>query len=288
MQDNNLSLFKSFYATIADLSDGEIAQYPTFTSSLQAELESLDPIAANELVQSKLIKIEPDEELLNLYNELREFQDSAMGEPYEFEPNHPFVLAIAAIAETLNEKSNHGADVLPKLQAKFQEALLARVKVNVLTSHIKSNASALNEYRFRLLENGVTNSSQLLSVEDPKSFGEFTHTQQAIAIHYLFQEALGITGVDTTRLMEFAHLLSAKKIPLSKDTGKENIRNSGIKSAFNKAWKKEDANHLNDLRFVLRFFKPLNSSGAAGIQNAVAALEKRIAKLSEKLNKEKD
>jgi hypothetical protein len=94
--------------------------------------------------------------------------------------------------------------------------------------------------------------------------------------------------VDNTRLMEFAHLLSAKKIPLNKETGKENIRNSGIKSAFNKAWKKEDTNHLSDLRFVLRFFKPFNVIGATGIQNAVTAIEKRIARISEKLNKEKD
>ena len=28
--------------------------------------------------------------------------------------------------------------------------------------------------------------------------------------------------------MEFTHLLSAKKIPLNKETGKENIRNSGV------------------------------------------------------------
>jgi len=39
---------------------------------------------------------------------------------------------------------------------------------------------------------------------------------------------------------------------------------------------------------VLRFFMPLNVSGSTGIQKAVAALEKRIAKLSEKLNKEKN
>ncbi len=170
-----------------------------------------------------------------------------------------------------------------------KQTIYTRIEVNTLNRFVAANRNALNEYRFKKLEEQLALNSQSQHQEEtPAAFGEFTHTQQAIAIHYLFQEALGVSGVDNTRLMEFAHLLSAKSIPVNKETGKANIRNSGIKSAFNKAWKKEDANHLSDLRFVLRFFKPLNVDSATGIQNAVAALEKRIARISENLSREKD
>ncbi len=285
MSDNGLSLFKAFYQSIPGLTEDDLEQYTTYSAALQSEVKDLNPVAANNLVQDKLNALKPDAELLNLYDSIRDFQFSAMGESYEFEEGHDFVSDTAAIAKRLTGKPDSGMEALPALIAQLKEALLVRLKIGILKNYLDKNASSLHEYRLKQLEQGILNNAH---TDEPKSLSEFTHTQQAIAIHYLFHEALGITGIDTTRLMEFAHLLSAKKIPRNKETWKENIRNSGIKSAFNKAWKKEDANHLADLRFVLRFFKPLDVVGATGIGNAVTALEKRIARISEKLNKAKD
>lgn len=282
------SFFRAYYSAVAEMGfeDGywQVSQTPP-----PSEIEGLDPIAANELVKEKLQALHPDEQLLDLYDAVCEHQSESFGEPYYFDEDHPFILSAAEAAKRLSGASELSLELLPQLMDATKQAIYERAEVNTLNRFVAANSAVLNEYRFRKLEERLDQSSQSPQQEEtPATFGEFTHTQQAIAIHYLFHEALGIAGVDNTRLMEFAHLLSAKSIPIHKETGKANIRNSGIKSAFNKAWKKEDANHLADLRFVLRFFKPLNVVGATGIQNAVTAIEKRIARISEKLSREKD
>ncbi len=284
MQSESLSFFEAFYRAI---SNQDVPQ--TNDLSLKADLEKLDPVEASDLIQKRLIDIQPNDELLGLYDSIKAFQQENIGEFHQFHEDHTLVEATAQMAGKLSGKSEPSLDMIPKVMAKLEEALIARAHVQTLKQYERTNAEALREYRFKKLEEQASDKLQVNDATgEVNTHSEFTHTQQAIAIHFLFHEALGILGVDNTRLMEFAHLLSAKKIPLNKETGKENIRNSGIKSAFNKAWKKEDANHLADLRFVLRFFKALNVDSSIGIQNAVAALEKRIARISEKLNREKD
>jgi hypothetical protein len=284
MKSASLSFFESLYRAISDL---ELPQ--TRDLAIKADIEGLDPVEASDLIQKRLIDIRPDDKLLNLYDCIKAFQQENIGEFHQFEENHPFVEATVQVTRELSGKTEPSLDMIPNVIAKLEEALIARAQVMTLQQYERSNADALREYRFKKLEEQA---SKKLQVNDEMggvaTHGNFTHTQQAIAIHYLFQEALGISNIDNTKLMEFAHLLSAKKIPINKETGKENIRNSGIKSAFNKAWKKEDANHLADLRFVLRFFRALNVDTNAGIQTAIAAIEKRIARISEKLNREKD
>lgn len=282
------SLFRAYYSAVAEMGF-EDGYWQASQAPLSSELTGLDPIAANELVQEKLRTLHPDEQLLNLYDAVCEHQAESTGEPYYFDDNHPSVLHAAEAAKRLSGATELSLDLLPQLMDATKQAIYERTEVNTLNRYIAINRAALDDYRFKKQGEQITQNTQSHQQEEtPKTFGEFTHTQQAIAIHYLFQDALGVSGVDNTKLMEFAHLLSAKSIPVNKETGKANIRNSGIKSAFNKAWKKEDANHLSDLRFVLRFFKPLNVDGATGIQNAVTALEKRIARISEKVSKEKD
>ena len=289
MSDNALLFFEAFYAAIAQMDAREMEHFKTLHPSMEAELTGLDLVAANEVVEDKLATLSPDTELLRLYDAVREFQDSAFGKTYRFSEDNELVESTWRIAKRLSGNEHPAVDFVSQLIDILDNAIGDRLKGHWLNKYVAANAAQLNEYRFKQLEQSIRNGASTNQiVDDEKSSSEFTHTQQAIAIHYLFHEALGISGIDNTRLMEFAHLLSAKKIPLSKETGKENIRNSGIKSAFNKAWKKEDANHLSDLRFVLRFFKPLNVVGATGIQNAVTALEKRIARISEKLSREKD
>ncbi len=286
---NALAIFSAFHTAIPEIGEIESSRYQAFAETLESQLKRLDPSATNELLEERLNNLHPDHELLSLYDAIKEFQFRAIGEPFKFDEQHEFVTAISQIATRLNGGTEPDISFVPTLIAVLEDSLLDRLKMMMLNSLIQKNAPALNEYRYKKLEEGLRSGGLKTDpTEEQKSVGHFTHTQQAIAIHYLFHEALGITGVDNTRLMEFAHLLSAKKIPVNQETGKENIRNSGIKSAFNKAWKKEDVNHLNDLRFVLRFFKALDVVGAIGIQNAVAAIEKRIARISEKLNREKD
>ena len=286
MPGDTLSLFKAIYTAIAEM---RFQDDHSLNTSLPSELANLDPIAANEVIQEKLRTLHPDEQILNLYDAICDSQSQFIGEPYHFDEDHPLVMETSEVVKQLSRGNELSLDMLPLIMDAVKKAIADRREVNALNNYIAKNRAALNEYHLKKLTEQVAQAGLSQSKDDaPITLGEFTHTQQAIALYYLFHEALGITGIDNTRLMEFAHLLSAKKIPLNKETGKENIRNSGIKSAFNKAWKKEDVNHLADLRFVLRFFKPLDIDGATGIQNAVAALEKRIAKISEKLNREKD
>ena len=282
------SFFRAFYSAVAELRFQD-EFWQSLDTSFPSELKGLDPVAANEVVQEKLLTFYPDEQLLNLYDSVCDHQSQSIGEPYYFDENHSLITETSEAAKRISGVDELSLDILPPLMDAVKQSIYDRTKVSALNYYIAANRIALNEYRFKKLEERLAQSNQSQQQEEtPATFGEFTHTQQAIAIHYLFQEALGVSGVDNTRLMEFAHLLSAKSIPVNKETGKANIRNSGIKSAFNKAWKKEDANHLSDLRFVLCFFKPLNVDGATGIQNAVTALEKRITRISEKLNREKD
>lgn len=282
------SFFKAYYSAVAEMGFAD-GNWQASQTSLLSEINGLDPIAANEVVRDKLRALHPDEQLLNLYDAVCYHQSESTGEPYYFDDNNPSVLNAAEAAKRISGATELSLDLLPQLMDATKRAINERTEFNILNRYIAANRDVLNEYRFKKQGEQLARSSQSHQQEETLiSFGEFTHTQQAIAIHYLLQEALDVSGVDNTRLMEFAHLLSAKSIPVNKETGKANIRNSGIKSAFNKAWKKEDANHLSDLRFVLRFFKPLNVEGATGIQNAVIALEKRIAKISEKLSREKD
>ena len=291
MQDNVVYFFKKFYAYVNSLDSLDSFannQYDLFSTKLKSELVGLNPIAADELVADKLDKLKLDTELLNCHDKIREFQLNAMGELYTFDQDHPFVSAVVAIIRRLTGKSSLDDEALSVLIGKLKEALLDRTKVNILESYRKRNACTLNEYRLKRLEKGILDITSTIPAEELEIFGEFTRAQQAIAIRCLFYYVLELNDVDETKLMEFAHLLSARKIPLNKKTGKADIRNSSIKSAFSKTKNKENASHLADLRFVLRYFKLLNRENNAGIQKAINMLEKRIDEISRKLDKKKD
>lgn len=282
------SFFRAFYSAIADLRFEE-EFWLSVKTSLPSEISNLDPIAATELVEEKLGTLHPDENLLSIYDAIHDYQSNSTGEQYYFDENDSLIIRTAEQAKRVCKKAQLSLDMLPQLIEALKQAISDRLEADVLIRYIDANKATRDRLHFKKLDEQVAHGSQRQQEEEVNTAsGAFTHAQQAIAIHYLFHEALGLTNVDNTKLMEFAHLLSAKKIPINKETGKENIRNSGIKSAFNKAWKKEDANHLADLRFVLRFFKALNVDSNAGIQTAIAAIEKRIARISEKLNRDRD
>jgi hypothetical protein len=285
MKNNELAFFRVFYAANADLSEEVFEHSLRYRTALLAEIKMLDSAAVDALLKSRLQSLEPDAELLQIYEEIQRIQSSACGEPFSFDDEHDLVLATADCVKRITGKATVGTKDLPLLLCELRRALNEKSKLLILERHVSENAAHLNDVRIRELERKFQNASQSISVEAPKAITQFTHAQQAIAIHYLIDEALGVSNVDTSRLMELAHLLAAKSIPIDAKSGKENIRNSGIKSAFNRTWKKEDASHLKDLRFVLRFFKPLAVDGAHGIQKAVIQLEKRIARVSSKLNK---
>ncbi len=251
MPNHKLSFFKAFYSVVAEIhvTDDQLAPSK---AEVDASVKNLDPIAANEVIQNQLKSLQPDKEVLELYYAVSEFQVQSFGEAFWMEETHPLVEAAWEIAIRLSGESKPTETLLTNLVDTLKQSMYDRYKVALFERYIANNAAALNEYRFKKLAEQVAQKENREQEDEVVvAYGEFTHTQQAIAIHYLFHEALDISGADNTRLMEFAHLLSAKKIPLNKETGKENIRNSGIKSAFNKAWKKEDSNHLADLRFVL-------------------------------------
>lgn len=283
-----LEFFKRFYSSVADHRFQEPAGRTDFSSELQAMVKALDLLAANKAVALYRDELQPNTALLNLYDRIADYQDASVGEPFVFDEDHPLVIETAAAAERITGGALLDEEAASNLINKVDHALLAREKMREAESWLQKNAGAVNEYRLQQLEHAANNAPGIGDVDEPSAKNAFTHAQQAIAIQYLLNEALDVSNVDTTRLMEFAHVLAAKPIPIDKATGKLNIRNSGIKTAFNKAWKKEDANHLADLRFVLRYFQPLNVEGAVGINRAVTAIEKRIAKISEKLSRNED
>ncbi len=283
-----LEFFTRFYSSVADHRFQESAGRTEFSSELQAMVQGLDPLAATREVARYRDDLLPDTALLDLYDRIADYQDASLGEPFVLDEDHPLVLETTAAARRIigaASLENKDASTLIK---RVDDALSARDRLREADSWLQKNAGAVNEYRLQQLEHAARTAPGLGEVDEPAAKNAFTHARQAIAIQYLLNEALEVANVDTTRLMEFAHVLAAKPIPIDKASGKPNIRNSGIKTAFNKAWKKEDANHLADLRFVLRYFQPLNVEGAVGINRAVIAIEKRIEKISEKLSRNED
>jgi hypothetical protein len=171
-----------------------------------------------------------------------------------------------------------------------REALEKADRSWYLRRFLQQHEPKVHAFKLEKLEGRIDEIQDRSTTPTPevKSITEFTQTQQLLAIKYLAQEAtLGATNIETDRLIELGHLLAAKPIPLNKETGAWNTRNSGLRSAFIKASNKTETNQIADLRFVLRFFRPLSNHGSEVMDRAASALEKDIARLERQIEKSK-
>jgi len=291
MTSSQLSLFLEFNDAVPNLSRIYFTSNDPWAKVFLAQIQRLDPVAAEALGRKMLDDIVVDERLLHLYDEINDFQTQAVGSGYRFDVHHPLVeKTIALLKDTTGAVQPTSEDMAAFIQLVKGE-LEKDGRIAYLTRFLNQHSETVNRFRMQKIEesvNAVREASSSQTASASKSVMEFTQVQQAIALRYLFNEVLGLTNVDTTRIIALGHLLAAKAIPRDEQTGAWKIANSGLKSAFTKAVRKSGLSYLADLRFVLRVFEPLRGQGATAIDSAIATLERDISREEKKLAKEKD
>ncbi|MBS1615866.1 MAG: hypothetical protein JST06_07090 [Bacteroidetes bacterium] len=285
MSISKVEFFRLYLDTIPAIEEIAKNMFNDFRKAFDQHISGQNPQQVSSYAQKQLAEIKVDESLLYLYHHTIEFTSEVGDGLFE---DMAIVVDVSEIALRVTGKKILSAALMPDMADATGKALGEDIKRRRLIHLLEQNAQNVQDYRISQLEKasrfGRGGESEL--GEDEELSSGFTLTQQALAFHFLLKEGLEITGVDQTKNIALAHLLAAKKIPIK--GGKENIANSGIKSAFGKMWQKSDKGLLGDLRFVLRFFKAYEDTTSAGVKRILAAIEAEVVKVEARLKKEQD
>lgn len=276
--------FCSLYLdTLPAINEIANSSFKEFRTEFERHTHGQNPQQVSSYAQKKLAEVKVDESLIYLYRHTVEFT-SGIGDGL-FE-DMVIVVDVAETALRLSSKKSLSAAIMPPMAKAMGKAVSEDMKRRSLIDLLEQNAPNVQDYRIAQLENASRFGRSDDNDQDDEAGGnsDFTLSQQALALYYLLKEGMNVSGVDQTKMIALAHLLSGKKIPIK--SGKENIANSGIKSAFGKMRLKSDKSQLTDLRFVLRFFKPFEDSSSEGMKRITQALEQEIAKVEARLRRE--
>ncbi len=281
MSLTKVEFFRLFLATTDSVREIAYSDLSEYKAEFHTDTTSQNPQQAGDYAQGQLEQITVDSKLLSLYNAVTEFMS----------PNHmggtlaedmPLVEEVAELAQRLSSNLKLSSSIIPLVAEAVGKVATQDLKRDFLTRFLQQNAGKVQEYRMTQLEKGAKRNRN--TEQDEESATGYTLTQQALALHFFLTEAMNVTGVDKTKIIALAHLFAAKPIPVK--NGKENIGNSGIKTAFAKIREKQDKGQLSDLRFVLRFFKPFEDTPSDGMKRIIQAIEREIAKTEERLKRE--
>lgn len=291
MTPEEFSLFLQFNNAVPRMGEYSATRH-SWLKDFQSQAAELDPVAADALCRQRLDDITVNESLVHLYHEIDTFQVENMGSGRLYhDARHPFAQeTLTLLKKTLNVEQPTSADMETFIEI-VESELEKNSRVFFLRQFLKQHADSATYHRLQKLEEVADAiredaSSPLISVS--KTTAEFTQVRQALALRYLCNEVLGLTNIDSTRLITLGHLLAAKPIPRDEKTGVWKIANSGLKSAFTKSIRKEGPGYIADLQFVLRVFEPFRGQGSGAMDSAIAALQKDIDREKRKLAREKD
>ncbi len=277
MSISNLVVYRAFVDFLPLVSENAHDLSKTYFQEFTSRISALTPPKARQLALDCLQEQKPDLSLVGLYRKLNNFINNSFGD--QIFDDTGIVEDVAATVLAFSGGQTLDLSVLPLLQEAMTRSIAQQYIIESLENYVAGSGTAVQEYRIAQLEGKLKTHED----NDERQRSEFTVTQQVLALHFLLSEAMSIQNVDNTKVIALCHLLAGKKIPIRQ--GKENIANSGIKTAFSKMRQKHPKNQLSDLHFVLKFFKPFENNITGQMDRVVQAIEKEIMKLEKRQQK---